>query len=330
MGVPRLRTSRLSPTPHTPVHPPQVDATRSLVADASIPFVSVIVPVFNDVGRLQSCLQALDEQSYPKSHYEVIVVDNGSEHSVEPLVRTFGQARAAYEVRPGSYAARNRGIRLAGGEILAFTDADCIPARDWLENGVRRVLTTPDRGLVAGRIEVFIRDPDRPTAAEIYDALTAFPQKTCVEQRRYGMTANAFTSRSVLESVGLFEPTLKSGGDVEWGQRATALGYRLVYADDARVRHPARRSLRALCGRQRRLVGGQQDRKRRHGYSTPALVRDIALDLLPSLGWARQLWRSASGCGTMQQAKIVAIMWSLKYVSACERLRLQLGGTSRR
>ena len=52
----------------------------------STPFVSVIIPVYNDPERLKTCLQALEEQTYPKSAYEVIVVDNGSDESIEPLV----------------------------------------------------------------------------------------------------------------------------------------------------------------------------------------------------------------------------------------------------
>jgi len=59
------------------------------------PFVSVIIPVYNDSIRLRTCLQALEEQTYPQSSYEVIVVDNGSDESIEPIVAEFSQMKAS-------------------------------------------------------------------------------------------------------------------------------------------------------------------------------------------------------------------------------------------
>ncbi len=115
----------------SPVRRPSSEANSDVDANRSTPFVSVVIPVFDDPDRLRTCLQALEHQTYPKPRYEVIVVDNGSARSVPPLVGQFGQARATYEMVPGANAARNRGISLARGEILAFTDADCVPARDW-------------------------------------------------------------------------------------------------------------------------------------------------------------------------------------------------------
>src|SRR5918998_5105397 len=104
------------------------------------PFVSVIVPVYNDQEDLVLCLEALENQTYPKDRYEVVVVDNGSKESIEPVVSRFTCASAAREDRPGTYAARKNGLRLARGEIIAFTDADCIPTPQWLEKGVGKLL----------------------------------------------------------------------------------------------------------------------------------------------------------------------------------------------
>lgn len=98
-------------------------------------FVSVIIPVLNDSERLKLCLEALEHQTYPKKLYEVIVVDNGSDQSIGSVVSKFTQATATAESHPGSYVARNKGILIAQGDIIAFTDADCIPALDWIEKG---------------------------------------------------------------------------------------------------------------------------------------------------------------------------------------------------
>ncbi|MCA1631767.1 MAG: glycosyltransferase family 2 protein [Acidobacteria bacterium] len=193
------------------------------------PFVSVIVPVYNDPERLLLCLQALGRQTYPQDLYEIVVVDNGSDESLDELVARSGcRARLCSEARPGSYAARNRGLSVARGEVIAFTDADCIPARDWIERGTERLRSAPGCGLVAGRVEVSPRDPKRPTAVELYEARTALTQKLYVEEGRFGATANLFAFRDTFARVGLFDEELKSGGDLEWGQRVAGSGYGLV------------------------------------------------------------------------------------------------------
>ena len=97
-------------------------AVQPLPTVNRIPLISVVVPVFNDEARLAGCLDALAMQTWPASHREVIVVDNGS---VPPVALRAGAARVIVERRPGSYAARNAGVAAAAGEILAFTDADC-------------------------------------------------------------------------------------------------------------------------------------------------------------------------------------------------------------
>jgi len=89
----------------------------------NLPLVSVIIPVYNDAERLQTCLAKLALQTY--SAYEVMVVDNGSRDllTVQNIVAAYPFAQLLTESIPGSYAARNCGIAQAQGDILAFTDA---------------------------------------------------------------------------------------------------------------------------------------------------------------------------------------------------------------
>src|SRR5262245_61336705 len=123
------------------------------MASVSKPFVSVIIPVWNDSHRLKACLQALELQTYPRTLYEVIVVDNASDEPADRVASEFSKARTITEPTQGSYAARNKGISVAKGEILAFTDSDCVPALDWLEKGVSNMTRVPRCGLLAGRVE---------------------------------------------------------------------------------------------------------------------------------------------------------------------------------
>lgn len=184
---------------------------------------------------------------------QVVVVDNGSRDDVEAAVREVPGVRLVREPRIGSYAARNRGLAVTAAPVVAFTDADCLPERDWLERGVA-LLAGAD--VVAGRIDVFPRSAHRQGAIEAYERLTAFPQRHFVERWGFGATANVLTRRSVIDAVGPFDPDLESGGDAEWGQRVTAAGYRVVYGPDAVVRHPARRTLRELSAKFRRITRG--------------------------------------------------------------------------
>jgi glycosyltransferase involved in cell wall biosynthesis len=228
--------------------------------------VSIVIPLLDDAARLRICLQALERQTF-ELPFEVLVVDNGSEHDPRRVLGAFAGVRLLREPRPSSYAARNRGVRDARGEVLAFTDSDCIPAEDWLERGHARVMALAEPAFVAGRIDVFAQEPADPTPAERYEQLHAFPQRRFAEEMHFAATANLFVRRDVFARVGEFSDELISSGDREWGQRAAARGVAAVYADDAPVRHPARRSLAELARKARRVQAGLAQLRRIRGES---------------------------------------------------------------
>lgn len=272
------------------------------------PYVSVIIPVYNDPQRLKTCLQALEMQTYPKDSYEVIVVDNGSDQSIEPMVSRFPQAKSAYEAQPGSYAARNKGVAIAQGEILAFTDSDCIPMPDWLEKGVATLMRVPNCGIVGGKLVPLYQKPSNPTAVELYEVIMYYGQQRFVDIMHFSVTANLLTFKSVFQQVGTFDSDLKSSGDYEWGQRVFEAGYQQVYDDESRVDHPVRSTLSQLHRKTVRLAGGYEERLR-HGkilslengknYVPPVLTllnldRELCVDLRVKLEviwiWARMKW----------------------------------------
>ncbi len=292
-------------------------------------FVSVIIPVFNDAKRLKTCLAALENQTYPKNLYEVIVIDNGSDEDdqdIESVVSQFDQAVATCESRPGSYAARNKGISLAKGDVLAFTDSDCIPANNWIEKGVANLLLVPNCGLVAGRVEIFFQDPERPTAAELYDSVFAFPQKSYIENERFGVTANLFTFKSVMDQVGLFNDVVKSGGDGEWGRRVFTLGYRQIYADDTCVAHPGRYSFAQLYKKVSRVIKGQLELTKESKYKTVFnILVEFALDLKPPLRYILSNIRSNQKLTNRnQKTKVVLAALCMKYFKVWQKMQLQL------
>lgn len=289
-----------------------------------LPFVSVVIPVYDDAARLRRCLAALAAQTYPRDRFEVIVVDNGSTDAVAAAVAGFPFVVFAGEPRRGSYAARNAGLALARGEVLAFTDSDCVPQRDWLAAGVARLEAGPGCGLVAGKIELFFAGP-RPTAAELYERLTAFPQHEYVARDHYGATANLFTWRAVIEQVGPFAAHLASGGDREWGQRVHAAGLPLVYADEVRVRHPARRSFGELARKVARVTGGIEALRARRPDSRGPFVRAVLKDLLPPAAKIRRVWQDRSLGNVADRLRVVGVLLGLRYTRALARVRARIG-----
>jgi len=219
------------------------------------PRISVIVPVYNDRDVLPTCLAALARQTLPTSEFEVLVVDNASTEPLGDLSARFPTVRFESESKPGSYAARNRGISASRGEMIAFTDADCIPRADWLECGVRRLEANRTLGLVGGAIQVFPRDPQHLTPTEVYEKGCALIQDVYVGVFKFAATANLFTFRSVLDDVGWFDAELKAGGDWEWGMRVSAK-YAVELGDDVVVTHPARHTFRERARKARRTAGG--------------------------------------------------------------------------
>ncbi|PID58309.1 glycosyl transferase family 2 [candidate division KSB3 bacterium] len=286
----------------------------------SLPFVSVILPVYNDAERLKICLGALEEQTYPKEAYEVIVVDNNSAESIEAIVENYAQARADFEDRPGSYSARNKGLATAQGEVLAFTDSDCIPAADWIERGVKALLSVPNCGIVGGEVTLFFKDPDRPTAVELYDRLMYLSQKRYVEKYKYSATANLFTFRHVFERVGDFDGTLQSGGDKEWGQRVTAAGYTLFYAADVRIKHPARATLAEMQEKTRRVARGFTKRAWKQHLAPLSWTYESLMDHLPPIPPVVTTMRISDATFGMKM-KILMIWCLLRYTRIVEILR---------
>jgi glycosyltransferase involved in cell wall biosynthesis len=289
------------------------------------PFVSVIVPVYNDAERLKKCLEALEAQTYPSDAYEVIAVDNNSDEGIEKVVQDCPHASSEFEEKQGSYAARNRGIQRAQGSVFAFTDADCIPEKDWIEKGVRRLQAEGSAvGVVGGDIKVTFQYPDYPKPAEILDAMTGFAQKDVCTKRNFSATANLFTFRRVVKDVGAFNGRLKSAGDKEFGQRVAAHGYKVVYEPKALVCHPARKDPRALFEKRLRLAKGQYNlRVERQGtYSPLDLLHEFVNHLRPMKGMVPRILADPRFVSPSDRVVGILIYVIMELIFPVEKIRL--------
>jgi cellulose synthase/poly-beta-1,6-N-acetylglucosamine synthase-like glycosyltransferase len=231
------------------------------------PPAAVIVPVYNAAATLADCLKALARQTVPRQGYEIIVVDDGSSDGS-------GQIAAGYEVQTirqahaGAAAARNRGVAATQAEILLFTDADCEPLPDWIEQmlapladptvaGVKGIYRTRQRSLVA-----------RFTQAELeekYDRLARAGQIDFVD------TYAAAYRRDLFQALGGFDPGIALAEDQEFSFRVARAGHRLVFAPAAAVYH---RHLTTLGGYLRRKAGIGRWKVTVHARHPAKAVRD--------------------------------------------------------
>jgi GT2 family glycosyltransferase len=223
------------------------------------PTVSVIVPHFEDLTNLGRCLDALDVQTF--RDFAVVVADNASPAG-QTAVAAVIAGRATLVIAPerGAGAARNAGVAAAGGTILAFTDADCVPDPGWLAGGVAAL---PAADLIGGAMRVSFADEAAPTPVEAFERVFAFDNRTYVGAKGFSVTANLFTRRDVFDAVGGFRADVSE--DADWCLRARDAGYRIAYAPDAVVTHPARRTWAELTRKWERLVRESAALHRAHG-----------------------------------------------------------------
>ena len=215
-------------------------------SNSESPFVSVVIPVYNDLEGVKSCLEALARQSYPGSNFEVIVVDNNSPRPIAPEIQRFEFARCVVERRQGSYAARNAGIREARGELLGFTDADCIPDENWITRAVQCFVENPPVGGVAGGI---ISAPGETWVGEVLCTWGFQSQDGTLKHPflPYAQTANAWYRREVFDIIGLFEPGWVSGGDADLAWRMQLkTSFSISHVPEAAVVHRHRATLKSL------------------------------------------------------------------------------------
>ena len=214
------------------------------------PAVSVIVPHYQDTVRLDRCLTALTQQTFPAESFEIIVADNNSPMGLDKVAEAIaGRARLTLVREKGAGMARNGAVRLARGEILAFTDSDCVPEGDWLAEGVKAL---PGYDLIGGRMTVLVDDPNAMTPEEAFERVYAFDNEHYVKNRGFTVTANLFCRRSVFDKVGEFQGA-DVAEDAEWCLRAKSMGFRIGYAAKSVVGHPARRTWAELLGKWRRV-----------------------------------------------------------------------------
>lgn len=278
------------------------------------PSAAVIIPHYNDTVRLGRCLSALITGGIDGA--EVVVVDNGSTQPLDALRAEFPLVRFLLETEKGAAPARNRGVRETTAPLLAFIDADCIPAPDWL-SVARQV--APRADLIGGRVNVFDETPPPRSGAQAFEAVFAFNFRNYIEVQGFTGAGNLVTLRDVFEDVGDFVNGVSE--DRDWSMRAVAKGYRLIYEDGLVVGHPSRSDWPALRNKWRRLTSelcasngsSARDRLRwgLRGLAMPlsALVHLPKLMTSPALATPGERLRAAA---TLIHLRCLRMLWMVR------------------
>jgi glycosyltransferase involved in cell wall biosynthesis len=185
-------------------------------SQAEHPFVSVIIPTYNRRELVQGAVDSVLDQTY--GDYEIIVVDDGSQDGTgEIIAACYGdRVRYVYQENAGESAARNRGIALARGTLVALLDSDDIWLRDKLARQVPLLERSPQAGVVfcqALLVDALDRSLDVPPAG--HDLV---PDDLKLESLLFRNTITASTAlirRSALREVGGFDQTVRFGEDWE-------------------------------------------------------------------------------------------------------------------
>ena len=219
--------------------------------------ISVVIPVYNDPEGLADTVDSLLAADAGDGD-EIIIADNGSSDGTRETARSYADdhpdrvAAVCEDQIQGSYAARNRGIDEAGGNILCFVDADMSVPRNYFD-AVRKQFADGDVDYLACDVRLTASDTN---LGSLYNCATGFPIRDYLQRGHYAPTCCLCIHRRVLEQIGPFDDRLESGGDMEFGKRAHDAGLRQRFAPEITLDHPARNRLRALLAKERRIGRG--------------------------------------------------------------------------
>ncbi len=215
-----------------------MDDARRGGARNDAPAVSVVVPFFDNAAHVGDCAASLLRQEGVAASVEIIFVDNGSEDGSAEIVADYDGITLIREPKPGAYAARNAGIRVARGQIIAFTDADCAVAPDWLRS-ILDGMQNDETGILVGHV----RYPDDASRAlrmlgAYENAKVDYVLSRCPPEYHFGYTNNMAVRASVFAEIGLFEEW-KRAGDSELVHRMAARrpDLQIAYCPSMQVTH---------------------------------------------------------------------------------------------
>ncbi len=214
------------------------------------PTFSIIVPTYARPKQLATCLEAIAGLDYPRERFEVLVVDDGGDGSLEGVVAPLRRqinVRLLTQPHAGPAAARNTGAAQARGQVLVFIDDDCAPAPGWLR-GLTSSLAEEPGHLVGGRTVNALEENPYAGASQMLIAYLYEHYTSEAGQPQFFATCNLAVPKERFLAVGGFDSSFPSaaGEDREFCDRWQCCGHRMIYAPQAIVYHYHDLTLRAF------------------------------------------------------------------------------------
>jgi GT2 family glycosyltransferase len=222
--------------------------TTELPALSDYPKVSVVVCAYNAESTMAACLDSLRDLRYPA--YEVVVVDDGSTDRTGRIADEYEDFRVVHQENKGLSAARNVGIAASTGDIIAFTDSDCVVDPDWLHYLAATFLASGEAAVGGPNLA----PPEDSLVASCVAASPGGPLHVLLndEEAEHIPGCNMAFRREVLEEIGGFDPLYRAAGDdVDVCWRLQERGYRIAFSPAAMVWHFRRNTVNAYVGQQR-------------------------------------------------------------------------------
>ncbi|MDG2385147.1 MAG: glycosyltransferase family A protein [Pirellulaceae bacterium] len=166
--------------------------------------LSVVIPFYNAEQYIEQCIEGLLLQSLPTNDFEIIMVDNNSTDLSAKIVGRYPQIHLLQETKQGSYAARNRGISAAKGELVALTDPDCVPRSDWLEQALIS-MHSADVQITIGSRHIAIPHKNLSLLFDYENQKDAYILNSEMAGCYYGHTNNMVVRRALFDSYGQFD-----------------------------------------------------------------------------------------------------------------------------
>ncbi|MCE0483131.1 MAG: glycosyltransferase [Methylacidiphilales bacterium] len=215
--------------------------------ETELPMVSVIVCSYNGARTLRDCLISLQDLNYPK--YEVIFVDDGSKDNTQKIMTDFPKVRNIVQKNRGLSVARNVGIAAAEGEVVAFTDSDCMADRDWLFFLVHTLLSADFAAVGGPNISPPATDWIQATVGAAPGSPSHVLLTDTIAEHVPG--CNMAYHKWALDEIGGFDPEYrKAGDDVDVCWRLMQRGYQIGFSPAAVVWHYRRFEVRTYFSQQ--------------------------------------------------------------------------------
>lgn len=209
--------------------------------------ISVVIPTYNRPHQLRACLAGLARADYARNEFEVVVVDDGGTVALESIIepmRELLELRVERQRNAGPAAARNAGAAAAHGELLAFTDDDCIPDPAWLRTLAQSARENPGHLIGGSTINMLAANPCSAASQYLVSYLYEYSHggRSGPGWPRFFASNNLAVPKAAFEDLSGFDVAfpLAAGEDRDFCDRWNERGLPMRYEPGARVLHAHR------------------------------------------------------------------------------------------